>query len=154
MRHKRGRLSPEEYRHVQEHPLIGVKILEAVDSFKDKVLMIRHHHEHFDGKGYPDRLVGEESPVEARIIAISDAFDAMTSLRPHRASLTLEMALKEMKEGVGKQFDPAILEIFLKEKLYDSPLDISPKNKASNPSGSLSRPSLCGQLIDEIGGGH
>ena len=117
---KRGRLSPEEYRHVQEHPLIGVKILEAFDSFKDKVLMIRHHHEHFDGNGYPDRLVGEEIPVEARIIAISDAFDAMTSLRPHRASLTLEMALKEMKEGVGKQFDPALVEVFLKEKLYDS----------------------------------
>lgn len=118
---KRGRLSPEEYRHVQEHPLIGVTILEAFDSFRDKVLMVRHHHEHFDGKGYPDRLVGEEIPVEARIIAISDAFDAMTSLRPHRASLTLEMALKEMKEGVGKQFDPAIVEVFLRERLYDSP---------------------------------
>ena len=133
---KQGRLSPEEYRHVQEHPLIGVKILEAFDSFKDKVLMIRHHHEHFDGNGYPDRLVGEEIPVEARIIAISDAFDAMTSLRPHRASLTLEMALKEMKEGVGKQFDPALVEVFLKERLYDSPRDYSPRNKTLIPPHS------------------
>jgi len=57
--------------------------------------MIRHHHEHFDGNGYPDRLVGEEIPVEARIIAFRMRFDAMTSLRPHRASLTLEMALKK-----------------------------------------------------------
>ena len=129
---KPGRLSPEEYRHVQEHPLIGVKILEAFDFFKDKVLMIRHHHEHFDGSGYPDRLVGEEIPLEARIIAISDAFDAMTSLRPHRARMTLETALKEMQEGVGKQFDPAILEVFLREKLYDSPLDYSPRNNALN----------------------
>jgi HD-GYP domain-containing protein (c-di-GMP phosphodiesterase class II) len=89
--------------------------------------MVRHHHEHFDGNGYPDRLVGEEIPVEARIIEISDAFDAMTSLRPHRASLTLEMALKEMKEGVGRQFDPAIVEVFLKERLYDSLRDYSRK---------------------------
>ena len=129
---KQGRLSPEEYRHVQEHPLIGVKILEAFDSFKDKVLMIRHHHEHFDGNGYPDRLVGEEIPVEARIIAISDAFDAMTSLRPHRASMTLETAIKEMKECVGKQFDPAIVEVFLKERLYDSLRDHSIGNKTLN----------------------
>ena len=120
---KPGKLSPEEYRHVQEHPLIGVKILEAFDSFKDKALIIRHHHEHFDGGGYPDRLVGEKIPVEARIIAISDAFDAMTSLRLHRSSMTLELALREMKECVGKQFDPALVEIFLKEKLYDSPQD-------------------------------
>jgi len=118
---KKGRLSPEEYRHVQEHPLIGVKILEAFDIFRDKVFMVRHHHEHFDGRGYPDELIGEEIPIEARIIAISDAFDAMTSIRPHRVSMTLEMTLKEMQEGVGKQFDPTIVEIFLKERLYDLP---------------------------------
>jgi putative nucleotidyltransferase with HDIG domain len=123
---KPGKLSPEEYRYVQEHSLIGAKILETFDVLKDRVLMIRNHHEHFDGNGYPDRLVGEEIPIEARIIAISDAFDAMTSLRPHRASMTFEMALKEMKECVGKQFDPAILEVFLEEKLYDSPQDNAP----------------------------
>ena len=93
--------------------------------------MIRHHHEHFDGGGYPDGLVGEEIPVEARIIAISDAFDAMTSLRPHRPRMTLEMALKEMKEWGGKQFDPTIVEVFLREKLYDSPRDYSPINKTA-----------------------
>ncbi|HSB06020.1 MAG TPA: HD domain-containing phosphohydrolase, partial [Thermodesulfobacteriota bacterium] len=130
---KQGRLSPEEYRHVQEHPLIGVKILEVFDSFKDKGFMIRHHHEHYDGEGYPDGLVGEEIPVEARIIAISDAFDAMTSLRPHRPGITLEMALKEMKDCGGKQFDPAMVEVFLKEKLYGSPRDYPPRNKTSIP---------------------
>jgi putative two-component system response regulator len=129
---KPGQLSPEEYRHVQEHPLIGVKILETFDFFKDKVLMIRHHHEHFDGGGYPDRLVGDKIPLEARIIAITDAFDAMTSLRPHRAKMALATALNELQEGVGKQFDPSILEIFLREKLYDSPLDYSPRNNALN----------------------
>ena len=129
---KPGQLSPEEYRHVQEHPLIGVKILEAFDFFKDKVPMIRHHHEHFDGGGYPDRLVGDKIPLEAKIIAITDAFDAMTSLRPHRAKMALATALNELQEGVGKQFDPSILEIFLREKLYDSPLDYSPRNNTLN----------------------
>ena len=148
---KHGQLSPEEYRHVQEHPLIGVKILESLDFFKDKVFMIRHHHEHFDGGGYPDRLVGEEIPIEARIIAISDAFDAMTTLRPHRASMTLEMALKEMKEGEGKQFDPVILEVFLREKLYDSPQDYSQVNKASNLSHSLQILSRDNHLCDQLG---
>ena len=136
---KRGKLSPEEYRHVQEHPLIGVKILEAFDVFKDKVFMIRHHHEHFDGGGYPDRLVGEEIPMEARIIAISDAFDAMTSLRPHRPSMTPEMALREMEEGAGKQFDPAIVEVFLKEKLYDSPLIQKIPPRVERGSGIVSQ---------------
>ena len=134
---KPGLLSREEYRHVQEHPLIGVEILEAFDSLKNKSFMIRNHHEHFDGRGYPDGLVGEEIPIEARIIAISDAFDAMTSLRPHRANMPLEVALQEMKEGAGKQFDPGILETFLKEKLYYSPTDYSPANRA--PSRPLYR---------------
>lgn len=125
---KKGRLSPEEYRHVQEHPLIGVKIMKTFDLLKDKVFMIRHHHEHFDGGGYPDRLVGDEIPMEARIITISDAFDAMTSLRPHRGRMTIERALKEMKEAVGKQFDPGILEIFLEEELYHSPQSSCPRD--------------------------
>lgn len=116
---KKGPLSPEEYQYVQQHPLIGVKIIEGVDSFKDKISMIRNHHEHFDGSGYPDGLMGETIPLEARIIAVSDAFDAMTSLRPHRKAMPVEDVILEMGKGKGKQFDPQILEIFLKEKIYD-----------------------------------
>lgn len=82
--------------------------------------MIRNHHEHYDGSGYPDGLTGEVIPLEARIIAVSDAFDAMTSLRPHRRALPLENVLVEMENGKGKQFDPHILEIFLEERIYDS----------------------------------
>ena len=115
---KPGALSPEEYQYIQEHPLIGVKILEGIDFFKDKIPMIRNHHEHFDGSGYPDGLIGETIPLEARIIAVSDAFDAMTSLRPHRRALPLEDVLGELKKGKGKQFDPKILDIFLREKIY------------------------------------
>jgi len=115
---KPGALSPEEYQTIQEHPLIGVKIVEGIEFFKDKIPMIRHHHEHFDGKGYPDGLVGEGIPLEARIIAVPDAFDAMASLRPHRKAMPLEDILLEMEKYKGKQFDPKILEIFLREKIY------------------------------------
>ena len=87
---KPGALSPEEYQTIQEHPLIGVKIVEGIEFFKDKIPMIRHHHEHFDGNGYPDGLAGETISLEARIIAVPDAFDAMASLRPHRGLCPLK----------------------------------------------------------------
>ncbi len=116
---KQGPLSSEEYEYVKQHPLIGAKILEGNDFFKDKIPMIRNHHEHYDGSGYPDGLMGETIPLEARIIAVADAFDTMTSLRPHRKAMPVEDVILEMGKGKGKQFDPQILEIFLKEKIYD-----------------------------------
>jgi putative two-component system response regulator len=81
--------------------------------------MIRNHHENFDGSGYPDRLKGEEIPLGARIIAVSDVFDAMTSLRPHRKAMHPEEALIEMERGMGKQFDPHLMDIFIKGKIYN-----------------------------------
>ena len=115
---KPGPLSPEEYQYIQEHPLIGVKIVEGVEFFQDKIPMIRHHHEHFDGSGYPDGLAGEAIPLEARIITVPDAFDAMTSLRPHRGVMPLQDVLTEFEKCKGKQFDPQVLEIFLRERIY------------------------------------
>lgn len=115
---KQGNLNSKEYQYIQEHPLIGVKIVEGIDFFKDKIPMIRNHHEHFDGSGYPDGLVGEAIPLEARTVAVPDAFDAMTSSRPHHGAISLEEALSEMERGKGKQFDPRILEIFLGDKIY------------------------------------
>ena len=115
---KPGALSTEEYQYIQEHPSIGAKIVEGIDFFKDKIPMIRHHHEHFDGRGYPDGLIGEAIPLEARIITVPDAFDAMTSLRPHRKALPLQDVLIELEKEKGRQFDPKILEIFLREKVY------------------------------------
>jgi len=117
---KPGALSPEEYQHIQEHPLIGVKIVEGIDFFKDMIPVIRHHHEHFDGSGYPDGLAGEAIPLEARIIFVPDAFDAMSTLRPHRRAMPLEDVLMELDKGKNKQFDPQVLEIFLREKIYKS----------------------------------
>ena len=115
---KRGPLTSEEYLYIQEHPLIGVKIVEGVEFFKDKIPVIRNHHERFDGRGYPDGLGGEAIPFEARIITVSDAFDAMTSVRPHRGIMPLEDVLKELERCKGTQFDPQILEIFIREKIY------------------------------------
>ncbi len=115
---KQGPLSPEEYRIIQAHPLIGEKIVEGVEFFRDKIPMIRHHHEHYDGNGYPDGLAGEQIPLEARIITVPDAFDAMTSIRPHRKARPLQEVLEELKKFRGTQFDPQILDYFLKEKVY------------------------------------
>lgn len=115
---KQAPLSSEEYQYIQEHPLIGVKIVEGVEFFKDKIPMIRHHHEHYDGNGYPDGLAGEAIPLEARIISLPDAFDAMTSARPHRNIMPLQNVLAELEKFKGKQFDPKVLEIFLREKIY------------------------------------
>lgn len=117
---KPGPLSPEEYRLIQEHPMIGVRIVEGIKFFGDKIPMIRSHHEHFNGKGYPDHLAGEAIPLEARIIAVPDAFDAMASLRPHRETMLLQDILLEMEKHKGEQFDPRILEVFLQEKIYQS----------------------------------
>lgn len=118
--HKPGNLDPAEYEHIQEHPLIGAKIVEGTSFFKDIIPTIRHHHERFDGSGYPDRLAGEQIPFEAKMISIVDAFDAMTSLRPHRPEMPLQGALVELEKSKGKQFDPHILEVFMKEKIYRS----------------------------------
>ncbi len=115
---KPGALNSEEYQSIQEHPLIGVKIVEGIEFFKDKIPMIRHHHERFDGKGYPDGLAGEAIPLEARIIAVPDAFDAMTSVRPHSKSKPLREVLTELERGKDAQFDPKILTIFLQDRVY------------------------------------
>jgi putative nucleotidyltransferase with HDIG domain len=115
---KPGALNPGEYQYIQEHTLIGAKIVEGIDFFKDKIPMIRCHHEYYDGSGYPDGLVGETIPLEARIITVPDAFDAMASLRPHRRAMPLEEVLMELEKGRAKQFDPKVLEIFLREKIY------------------------------------
>ena len=117
---KPGSLSPEECQHIQEHPLIAARIVAEVDFFDEKIPMIRHHHEHFDGNGYPDKLVGEAIPLEARIISVSDAFDAMTSIRPHRGKKPIEDVLVELERCKGTQFDPYILDIFMKEEIYKS----------------------------------
>lgn len=107
---KPGRLTAEEYEVIKKHSEKGAKILSALSIFHEAVPIVRAHHERVDGRGYPDGLKGEQIPEEARIIAVADAFDAMTSNRHYRGSLSLETALGELEKGKGTQFDAAVVD--------------------------------------------
>lgn len=110
---QRGELNEEERRLVRAHVESGVRLLESVE-FPWKVLpIIRHHHEHYDGTGYPEGLRGREIPIGARILAVADAFLAMVSDRPHRKAITIGDALAELVAKAGAQFDPEVVEVFL-----------------------------------------
>ncbi len=111
---KPGKLTPEEYEIIKKHPLIGAEIVGHITLLKDEVLIIKHHHERWDGHGYPYGLAGEEIPFLARILAVADAYDAMTSQRPYRPPLTHEEAVQEIKINSGSQFDPQVVDAFLK----------------------------------------
>jgi HD-GYP domain-containing protein (c-di-GMP phosphodiesterase class II) len=111
---KPGKLDEEEWRLLKQHPEQGAKILSAI-SFLDRALdVVRHHHERWDGGGYPDGLRGEEIPLWARIFAVVDTVDAVTSDRPYRAARPLGAAIHELRKEAGTQFDPACVEAFLR----------------------------------------
>jgi HD-GYP domain-containing protein (c-di-GMP phosphodiesterase class II) len=98
---------------MREHPVIGAQILGKFKSFADIVPGIRHHHEHYDGTGYPAGLKEEGIPMVGRIIAVADAYDAMTTNRPYRVKLEHHEALVELKENAGSQFDPIVVDAFI-----------------------------------------
>lgn len=106
-------LTEKEYAIIKTHPQMGTAILETLDFLSKERIIIRHHHERYDGNGYPDRLKGEEIPIGARIMALVDAFDAMKSERPYRRPLPDEEILSEIKKNAGAQFDPKVVEAFL-----------------------------------------
>ncbi|UCD84600.1 MAG: response regulator [Deltaproteobacteria bacterium] len=116
---KTSRLTGKEYSHVKRHPVIGEEIIRPIEIFHPALPLIRSHHEYFNGGGYPDGLKGREISIFARVIAVPDAFDAMTSDRPYRKALTVEDALSEIKRGRGSQFDPQIVDIFIGDNIYD-----------------------------------
>jgi len=111
---KPGRLTNEEYEIIKSHPVIGAEAVKNVEEIMDSISVIQSHHERWDGKGYPDQLKGEETPLLARITAIADAFDAMTSSRSYRAALPVDEAFQRIIEGKGSQFDPMLVEEFKK----------------------------------------
>ncbi|MGS2778121.1 HD-GYP domain-containing protein [Robertmurraya sp. GLU-23] len=113
---KSSKLTTDEFIHIKEHPSIGYELVKHIKPFeKSGVLnMILYHHERYDGKGYPNGLKGEEIPLEARIMAVADAFDAMTSHRVYREARRLEYTLHELQKERGKQFDPVVVDAFLK----------------------------------------
>jgi putative nucleotidyltransferase with HDIG domain len=110
---KPGKLSQEEMEVIRKHPTHGARMIEPIEPMKDAREIILHHHEYYDGSGYPDGLKGKDIPLGARIIAVADAFDAMTTNRPYRKALPMDKVIQEMKDYSGIQFDPDIVEIFL-----------------------------------------
>ena len=110
---KESKLSDDEYSQIKNHPTIGAHILGDAKVFKDILPMVKHHHERFDGRGYPSGLAGTDIPLIARITAVADTFDAMTSKRTYRNSLPLDFVKEEIKKCSGTQFDPEIANIFL-----------------------------------------
>lgn len=111
---KSGKLTDKEYETMKAHPMLGAEIIKGVDFLSSVVPMIYYHQERYDGKGYPEGLSGEQIPIGARIIAILDTFDAMTSDRPYRKALPMEVAFAELRRCTGTQFDPNIVETLIK----------------------------------------
>lgn len=111
---KTSSLSNEEYEIIKKHTLYGADILKNIKKLKDIIPGVRNHHERYDGKGYPDGLSGEHIPLIARIIAVADTYDAMTTTRPYRPGLKPSVAIAELKVKAGTQFDPQVVEAFIK----------------------------------------
>ena len=111
---KDGKLDDEEYARIKEHPIKGAKILENIKEMPELVTGAKWHHERYDGKGYPDGLSGKSIPEEARIIAVADAYDAMSSNRSYRRSLPQEKVREQIVSGKGSQFDPDFADIMVK----------------------------------------
>ena len=118
---KDGPLDAEERALLELHPLIGARIVERVPGLVDIAPMIRHHHERWDGGGYPEGLLGEEIPLGARMVAVADTYSAMTSTRPYRRPVSREAALEEIERCAGSQFDPEVARLFIREMRSHGP---------------------------------
>jgi putative nucleotidyltransferase with HDIG domain len=111
---KPGKLNEEEYNDIKNHPAKGEAIVSALPFLKEEAKIIRHHHERYDGKGYPDGIVGEEIELKARILAVADSFDAMVENRVYRKALELPVAFEELRKNSGKQFDSAVADALIR----------------------------------------
>jgi HD-GYP domain-containing protein (c-di-GMP phosphodiesterase class II) len=112
---KPGPLNAQEEREMRAHPVIGERILKRLHSAADLLTIVRHHHERFDGGGYPDGLCGHKIPLLARIVSVSDAHDALASNRPYRAPHTAEQAIETLMRGAGQQWDRELVSLLLSE---------------------------------------
>lgn len=110
---KVGRLTPEERAKMEAHPRLGATLIEGIPALEPAMPVILYHHERWDGSGYPGRLLGGDIPIEARIVAIADAYDAMVSTRSYRKAMSRDEAARELKRQSGYQFDPQLLAVFL-----------------------------------------
>ena len=129
---KPGRLTEEEWEVIRQHPVVGERICAPLKSFRSVLPIIRHHHERYDGTGYPDKLCGEAIPIAARVLQIVDVFDALTTERPYKKAFSTADALKMMREEVGKGWwDPAIFDRF-ERMIGQETTDILAKGAAAN----------------------
>jgi putative nucleotidyltransferase with HDIG domain len=113
---KPGKLTEDEFAAIRQHPMMGAIIVGAVPGLEETLDAVRHHHERWDGQGYPFGLIGEETPQIARLMAVADAFSAMTTDRPYRKGMPYEKALSILIEGSGSQWDPACIRAFLQAR--------------------------------------
>ncbi len=123
--HKPTILNVAEWEVIKAHPITGAKILEPIPSLRKVTPMVRHHHERYDGTGYPQGLTGEEIPLGARIVAVADAFEAMTSYRPYSHAIFPAQAIVILKEGKGEQWDAEVVEAFLKTLEREMPYQLT-----------------------------
>jgi putative nucleotidyltransferase with HDIG domain len=150
---KPGFLNQQEWDMIEQHPVIGAQIVERVSVLQDVAPLVRHHHERYDGTGYPAGLRGDQIPLGARIIAVVDAFDAMISDRPYRCAMSVREALEELTTESGMQFDPEVVNMFLKlviaednDMSRDQVAAFSPTTWAGNSSVS--------DVVNDNGQGH
>jgi len=111
---KKEKLNEKDWKAIKTHPKLGATIIRNVPHLAPCVNIVLYHHERWDGSGYPEGLKGEQIPIEARIIAIAESFDAMTSSLPYRPALPLEETIKELRKGAGLQFDPKLVDAFIR----------------------------------------
>ena len=138
---KQERLTREERMVMNAHPVLGAEIIAPVTKLAPELPIIRHHHEWYNGSGYPDRLIGDEIPKLARILHVADAFEAMTAQRPYRMTpLTPEQALAELRKFAGIQFDPAVVDAFVRTPWVDGVQDPGRRSDAeADPAHRASR---------------
>lgn len=139
---KPGKLTAEEFGHVQQHPVIGDRIVAPIDGSDVLLPAVRHHHEHWDGTGYPDGLRGEQIPLAARIIAVADVFDALISDRPYRKRMSVEQAVGILRDEAGKTLEPKLVDAFISNVLpqVKQVLPEPPREVASDDSPTGSQP--------------
>jgi diguanylate cyclase (GGDEF)-like protein len=152
---KPGHLTDEEYNVMQQHPVFGALIVGAMPGMEEVVLGVRHHHERYDGRGYPDKLAGTNIPLIGRIMAVADAFSAMTTHRPYRKAMTERQALLQIRSGLGTQFDPEIGELFIRLREEAAPRKSTTprtprKRKTVEEAAPLEAPPLVAPVLEAV----
>ncbi len=134
---KPGKLTDEEFDRIKEHVTLSEKILKSIIKDEGILAMVKYHHERYDGRGYPDGISGEDIPLGARLLAVADAYDAMTSNRPYRPAMTPEKARGQLLAGRGSQFDPEAVDILIEaeEKVSFCPISAAPAGEQPGKSG-------------------